>query len=247
MNLTGRSFAPAWWATLATLCGVTLTLVLGFWQLGRADTKQVLQSRIDEFSRQPPTVIGKTEVRAEDLILRRVEARGRFDPSHVVFIDNRLYKHVPGYYVMMPLRLDGNAGSGKYVLVNRGWVAAGSERNRVPLVNTPDAEVTVIGTAMPASERFLELSSKVAQGNIWQNMVLERYRQATKLDVQPIIIQQSSVLDDGLIRDWPAADLKRNTHLAYAVQWFALAAAILIYYVVTNVRKRPDSGANGTR
>jgi hypothetical protein len=32
-----------------------------------------------------------------------------------------------------------------------------------------------------------------------------------------VIIQQTEPLDDDLIRDWPPVDLKRNTHLAYAV------------------------------
>jgi surfeit locus 1 family protein len=170
--------------------------------------------------------------------LRRIEARGIFDPRHVVFIDNRVYKHQPGFYVMMPLRI---AGSDKHVLVNRGWIAAGVERNRAPPVKTPEGEVTVRGTAIPPSERFLELSNKVAEGNVWQNMVLERYRQATRLDVQGIILQQTEATanwDDGLVRDWPPVDLKRNTHLAYAVQWFAMAAALFIYYVVINVRRR---------
>jgi surfeit locus 1 family protein len=74
-------------------------------------------------------------------------------------------------------------------------------------------------------------------------MVLERYRQATRLDVQPFILQQTASAatpDDGLIRDWPPVDLKRNTHLAYAVQWFVMAAAIFIYYVVINVRRKSD-------
>ncbi len=221
--------------------GVALTIALGYWQLGRADTKQALQQRIADFARQPPIVIGDSELKVDDVLLRRVEARGRFEPRHAVFIDNRHYKHQPGYYVFMPLRI---AGSEKFVLVNRGWIAAGAERNRAPPVETPAGDVIVMGTATPPSERFLELSSKVAEGNIWQNMVLERYRQATHLDVQPIILQQtgqSGTPDDGLIRDWPPLDLKRNTHLAYAVQWFALAAAIFIYYVVINVRRKSDS------
>jgi surfeit locus 1 family protein len=238
LRLAGRDFSPAGWATLAMLAGVALTIALGFWQLGRANLKQDLQNRIDEFAKQPPIVIGTAVLKAEDILLRRVQAHGRFEARHAVFVDNRLYKHQPGYYVMMPLRI---AGSEKFVLVNRGWIAAGPERNRAPQVKTPDGEVVVVGTATPPSERFLELSSKVAEGNIWQNMVLERYRQATQLDVQSIIIQQTqniTGLDDGLIRDWPPVDLKRNTHLAYAVQWFALAAAIFIYYVVINVRRK---------
>jgi len=241
LRIAGRDFNPARWATLVTLAGMALTIALGVWQLGRADAKLALQNRIDDFATQPPIVIGTGELKADEILLRRVEARGRFEPRHVVYIDNRHYKHQPGYYVYMPLQL---TGTEKYVLINRGWIAAGAERNRVPTVRTPQAEIVVHGTAIPPSERFLELSSKVAEGNIWQNMVLERYRQATKLDVQPIILQQIEGIpagDDSLIRDWPPVDLKRNTHLAYALQWFALAAAIFIYYLVINVRRRSDS------
>ena len=231
----GREFKPAWWATLAAIAGVAATVALGFWQWGRADYKQALQSRIEEFAKQPPIVIGAQEVKLDDVLLRRVEARGRFDASRAVFLDNRVHKHQAGFHVVMPLKL---AGGNKVVLVNRGWVAAGRERTRAPAVKTPADEVVIRGLAVAPAERFIELSAKTAEGNIWQNLVLERYRRATRLDVQPFVVQQNEPVNDGLVREWPPVDLKRNTHLAYAVQWFALAAAILIYYVVINVRRR---------
>ena len=241
MNVTANyRFTPALWATLATATGMALTVSLGFWQLGRADYKQMLQQRITRLAQQPPVIVGAAGVELDEVLLRRVAVRGRFEPRHTIFLDNRVHRHQAGFHVVMPLNI---AGSGKYVLVNRGWVAAGPERMRVPQVKTPADEVAVRGLAVAPAERFIELSSKVAEGNIWQNLVLERYRQATRLDVQPFIVQQEDVLDDGLVREWPPVDLKRNTHLAYAVQWFALAAAILIYYVVINVRKRkPAAG-----
>lgn len=215
---------------------MALTIALGFWQLGRANEKLVLQSRIDAHAKGAPVTLGRDEVRPGDVLLRPVEARGRFEPRHTVFLDNRVYKQQAGYHVLMPLKL---ADTEKYVLVNRGWIATGAERQRAPAVKTPEEELVIRGMAVPFSERYLELSSKIAEGNVWQNIVLERYRQATRLDVQPIIVQQTSPLDDGLVRDWPPVDLKRNTNLAYAVQWFALAAAIFIYYVVVNVRSKP--------
>lgn len=236
LQFASGNFSPPWWATLLTAAGVALTIALGFWQLGRANEKQALQSRIDDYAKGTPVLIGRDTVNPADVLLRPVQARGRFEPRHAVFLDNRVYKQQAGYHVIMPLKL---AGSDKYVLVNRGWIGAGAERRGAPAVKTPEGEVVVRGTATPFSERYLELSSKIAEGNIWQNMVMERYRQATRLDVQPVILQQTESLDDGLIRDWPPVDLKRNTHLAYAVQWFALAAAIFIYYVVVNVRRKP--------
>ncbi len=220
------------------MAGVAATVALGFWQLGRADYKEALQNRITELARQPPLAIGAQEMKLEDVLLRRVELRGKFDASRAVFLDNHVYKHQAGFYVVMPLKL---AGGEKHVLVNRGWIAAGRERTRAPQVKTPFGEVVIRGLAVAPAERFIELSGKTAEGNIWQNLVLERYRQAAKLDVQPFIVQQAEgdrPLDDGLVRWWPPVDLKRNTHLAYAVQWFALAAAIFIYYVVINVRNR---------
>ena len=95
------------------------------------------------------------------------------------------------------------------------------------------------GTAVAFSERYLELSTRVAEGNIWQNLVLERYRAATGLDVLPIIVQQEAGdagIDNGLVRDWPPADLRRNTNLAYAMQWFGMALAIFIYMLFLHVR-----------
>ena len=244
MNIPGMAFRPARWATLLMLAGVALTVALGVWQLGRAQTKQALQSRLNDHAKESPIAISANALKAETVLLRRVEVRGYFEPRHMVFIDNRLYKHQPGYHVLMPVRI---SGSDKHVLVNRGWIAAGSQRNHAPAVKTPAGEIVVRGTAVPFSERYIELSNKVTEGNIWQNMVIERYRQATRLDVQPIIVQQTEFgepFDDGLVRDWPPVDLKRNTHLAYAVQWFAMAAAIFIYYVIVHVRRKSGVASN---
>lgn len=234
MRIAGRNFAPSLWATLFTLAGVALTVVLGFWQLGRAEQKHALQGRIEDYAKSAPITLGRDTVNPEDVLLRPLVVQGRFDPDHAVFLDNRLYKHRPGLHVLMPLRIE---NSNKYVLINRGWIAANADRRTAPAVTTPAGAVTIHGTAIPFSEHYLELSSKVAEGNVWQNIVQERYRQATRLDVQPVILQQTSSLDDGLVRDWPPVDLRRNVHLAYAVQWFGMAAAIFIYYVVVNVRR----------
>ena len=96
----------------------------------------------------------------------------------------------------------------------------------------------IVGLATVPSKRYLELSNQVAEGKVWQNLTLERYRAAVPVSLQPVVIQQENEIDDGLKREWSAPDLGIDKHYGYAFQWFAMAAAIVIIYLVCNVRKR---------
>lgn len=222
--------------TLLAAAGIAFTLALGQWQVGRANFKEGLQARYDAQMQRPAERIDGKLVERDDLLLRRVEVRGEYAPKFMVFVDNRIHQHQPGFHVVTPLRI---AGSERYVMVNRGWVAGPRDRSML-VVNTPAGEQVVQGVAVAYSERFLELSTKVAEGNIWQNLVFERYRQATGLELQPFVIQQEGEVADGLVRAWSRPDLGRNKHLAYAFQWYAMSLAMLIYYLVTHVKRRTD-------
>jgi surfeit locus 1 family protein len=214
---------------------MAVAIALGHWQMDRAAEKQGLRETLEQRGRAAAVHVSGTPLDAADIDLRRVEARGRFEPKAAVFIDNRIYRGAPGYHVIMPLRI----GDGPmHVLVNRGWVAAGPDRRSPPKIATPEGEVAVTGLALVPTGRFLELSTKVAEGNVWQNLLIERYRQATRLEVQPFVIEQDSAADDGLVRDWPAPDVGIHKHYGYAFQWFALAATLFVFYLVTHVRKR---------
>ena len=225
-----------WWGTALAVTGIALTVALGFWQLGRAETKRALQARLDEHAKQAPLTLTGRETEAQALLLHRVQATGRYDPARMVLLDNRVYQGRAGFHVIMPLMIAG----GRPVLVNRGWVGHDGVRSKLPQVTTPAGEVPVRGVAVEGATRYVALSTHGTEGNIWQNLVLERYRQATKLDVLPFVVQQdgADALSDGLTRDWPPLDLRRNTNLAYAVQWFALALVIFTYITVLHVRAR---------
>ena len=227
------------WGWLLAAAGIALTVILGFWQLGRAEYKRELQIRIDTLARQPALRLSGGETDAAAFLLRRVEAAGRFDADRQVFLDNRVYQGRAGFHVVTPLLI---SGTRRYVLVNRGWVAATGNHRQSPPVDVPSGEIAISGTAVEAATRYIELSTKAAEGNIWQNLVLERYRAATGLDVLPFIVQQDAGgTNDGLMRDWPPADLRRNTNLAYAMQWFGMALAIFVYMLFLYVRSRRRS------
>ena len=222
-----------WVPLLATMLVATLCAGLGVWQLGRAQEKRALQARYERLTRDPPIEVPPAALRARDVEFRRVTAHGTFDPRYAVLVDNRVRHGTPGYYVIMPLAL----GGGRYVLVNRGWIAGIPDRSRLPDVRTPNTPVEVTGVAVVPAPRVFELSTQVTAGNVWQNLTIARYRSAYPVPIQPFVIRQDNTLDDGLVREWQALDFGIERHYGYAVQWFLLAATALAFYVVTHVRR----------
>jgi surfeit locus 1 family protein len=227
-------FQPTLWPTLLAVLGIALTVALGNWQLRRAAEKISTHERLETRHKLPPTALTGADVDPAALEWREVRARGNFEPRYAVYLDNRVYHGANGYQVVMPLKIE---RSDVHVLVNRGWVAASPSRTELPKIATPDSTVEVRGMASLPSKRFLELSAKVAEGNVWQNLVIERYRQAVPISVLPIVLLQESGTDDHLVRDWRLPDAGANQNYAYALQWFVMAAAIAVIYVVTNVRR----------
>lgn len=226
------------WTTVAAAAGIALTLALGNWQLQRGEEKSELAARVEQLAREPAINVSTRELRARDVEWRRVEARGTFEPRHMVLIDNRVRHGVAGYHVVTPLKL--GEGS-RYVLVNRGWIAGNRDRSRLPEVSTPREAVTVRGRAVVPGQRFLELSKEVAEGRVWQNLTIDRYREAMPIPIQPFMIQQDAegAPGDGLVREWEAPDLGADKHYGYAFQWFALSTLVLVFYLITHVRRNP--------
>jgi len=231
----GFEFKAGPWASMAAAAAIALTLALGSWQVSRGREKSALKAQLEALGHEPAVNISVSEIDAKDVQWRRVRARGRFDPRYAVFIDNRIRHGAAGYEVVMPLKLE---GSDRYVLVNRGWIAGNPDRSRLPMVRTPDSVVTVSGLAVVPGRHFLELSTNIAEGIVWQNLTLERYRQAVRIMIQPFVIRQDSDLDDGLVREWDAPDLGISMHYGYAFQWFALAATIFVFYLVVHVKRK---------
>ena len=225
----------AWLPTLAALASIALTVALGIWQLDRGNEKTAMAERLKSAQARPLIAIPAAELNAADVAWQRVEANGRFAAEYTVFIDNRVLNGVVGYHVVTPLKIEGGE---RYVLVNRGWVAATADRRTLPKIVTPPGTLRVSGIASVPGERQFELSTRVAEGNVWQNLTLSRYRASVNIPLQPVVIQQDSVVDDGLKREWQATGPSPDRNYGYAFQWFAMAAAILVYYLVTHGRKK---------
>lgn len=234
-------FAPTLWPTLAALLFFVLTLWLGNWQSGRADTKRALQARYDAAVREAPIHVGSALLDRDSVLFRKLEVEGVFDDAHTILLDNRVMNGVAGYHVLTPLRIESGTLA---LLVNRGWVATGRSREQVPVPPTPAGRVRLEGMAVDPHTRYVELAPTTPQGRVWQNLDFERYAAASGLNLQPVLLLQTSSLPDGLQRNWPRPDAGVDTHVSYAFQWYSLAATLAVLWLIMNVRRWRDDSAD---
>jgi surfeit locus 1 family protein len=223
---------PGWLVVAAAGCA--LFVALGNWQSRRADEKLAAQRRIDALATAAPARLPTTLVAASEYAGRRVTVRGEYVSRHSVYIDNRVHKGVAGYHIVTPFRIE---GADLHVLVNRGWVAAGPRRDRLPEVVAVPGPQTIAGLAVVPGGRAYELAPDAAPGPVRQQLVIERIGAETGLRLQPLVVQLTSDAKDGLVRAWERPDAGVNTHRAYALQWYALALLTAIIYVVLGFRR----------
>lgn len=234
-NFGRWQFAPGMWPTLAAAALITLTVFLGNWQTERAAYKRQLQARVDAGERDPVLRIGPNEINTAQVLYRRVQAIGVFEPKHEIWLDNRIHNGVAGYHVLTPLKLDGGY---TYVLINRGWLPVGTSRSVQPRVNAPVAKVKIEGYALDPNTRYFELADSPPQGRVWQNLNFERYVAQSRLHLQPFLLQQRNDTGDGLIRDWPRPDTGAAMHVSYAMQWYGLAATLMVLWLALNLKRK---------
>jgi surfeit locus 1 family protein len=213
-------------AIAAGALGFALTLSLGNWQSRRAEQKSALQAQWIAAQQGAPVVVNAATL--HDLPARLpvpVRLTGKFRHRYSVWLDNRQSNGQPGFFVVTPIETDHGV-----VLVNRGWVARDvRDRSRLPPIGEPSDTVAIEGMAVAQLPRLLQLGAEPESKQwplIWQNLEFESFERVSGLRVARFVVQQTSHMDDGLVRDWPAPDLGVEKHRGYALQWYSLATLI---------------------
>lgn len=221
-----------------TVLGTALLLQLGFWQLGRAEQKQTL---LDQYAKGQQTQVEITPQNADSLSrYQRSRVTGRYDPSHQILLDN-MPSHAgqPGYRVVTPFET-----AAGWLLVDRGWLPMGATRGQLPEIAIDDAERTLSGTLDALPKAGLELDTPPVDANApWPRLLSFPKQTALEQQLGRKLIPGLLLLDasqpDGYERVWEAhLGFKPERHIGYAVQWFALAAAAIIIFIITSFRTK---------
>jgi surfeit locus 1 family protein len=237
LQFGSRIFTPRPFTTLLTLALLVMLLALGRWQLHRADEKRVLYHSFEA---------GADATRGIDVHTaalpryQHVEARGHYDDSRQVLIDNMFDGEKVGYYVITPFALDG----GGWVLVNRGWVPLGRSRAERPTVTVSGDERRIRGRADHLPAAGIQLGERVVLrppfpvvASFPNHDELAKLLAETHWTGAGEVILLDAAEPDGYARHWAPPGFPPIRHIGYAVQWFALAAALFVIYLVMNLKR----------
>ncbi len=231
----GREFRPSAFGLVAAAAACVITVLLGNWQMRRAEEKIHAHELREAAERASPRRLPSVPFDPAAYFMTKVRVRGVFDESQTYLLDNRARNGRPGYEVLTPLRIK---GTDRHVLVLRGWVAGGATRDAIPAFGTPRGEYEIEGLAIPGFSRVLEPPGTGAQGRVRQNMTIEGFAVLSGLSMVPVAIEQHSDMADGLVRNWPRADSGADKNTAYAMQWYAFAMLAVVLAVVLSFRRQ---------
>lgn len=226
-----------------TALGVALFSRLGLWQLDRAEQKQELLAHYEAGQR---TQVAITSENAEKVSrYQRVSIAGRYDPAHQILLDNMpsqggpSHAGRPGYRVLTPMQ-----SSAGWLLVDRGWLPLGATRAELPNVSVSDAERNITGTMDALPRAGLQLESAPVDPNApWPRVLSFPTQSDLERQLGHKLIPGLLLLDasqpDGYERVWEAhLGFKPERHIGYAVQWFALAVAAVVIFILMGFRTK---------
>lgn len=207
---------------------------LGFWQYERMQVKEALLARVD-------LVLQEKRPNPLDFDLIAIPSwvhdEARVEPV-TLLLDNQMREERAGVRVYCLVAVNGRP----HRLVDLGWLPVGAHRE-MPDVKCPAGPMQVAGLLTQPPSSGLQMGApmqRLSDGRWLMTRVdVTAIGDATGIQSTPWVVHLDPALNIGYARD---LDVLPNTlpperHLGYAVQWWALALAVLVTALVLTFRK----------
>lgn len=209
-------------------------LALGSWQWRRAEWKSEVLAEHAAATQATPVELGQVELDGAARY-RRVVAHGQYSDPRVYLLDNQIRDGRPGVLAFSAFRVDGLASD---VLIGLGWLPWSADRRVLPAVPQRESgKLRLLGGLAPAPASGIRLGDNALARQTGPVKLLSYFdRDEIAADLgRPLaapVLQLEPAADSGFLRDWQPTWLPPERHRGYAVQWWALAAAVVIVFGV---------------
>ncbi|MEP1444273.1 MAG: SURF1 family protein [Hyphomicrobiales bacterium] len=219
---------------------LAVLIILGSWQVKRLIWKEALIANVETkvkanpipFATVESQLTGKIKKDRQALEYQPVTVSGTLDHDKEMFYFATLDGDA-GFHVYTPLTL---SGSGKTVIINRGFVPTEQKLGADRPNSQPTGEIDVTGLVrfpdIEKPNRFLPDNDPKANIFFWRSM--DDMIQMAGLDAEktsPLFVYENELDNNRLpiggvtIIEFP------NNHLGYAVTWYGLALTLIGVYM----------------
>jgi surfeit locus 1 family protein len=231
-----RSVLP----TLAVVVLTPLLIALGFWQLDRARQKRELIDAFEHGGGAEQTLDEALARGIDPSLYQRVRVEGRYDGARQFLLDGQIIAEGQiGFDVLTPFVLSDGRGT---ILVDRGFVPQDADRKPLVDIGVNDAERSVQGRIARLPRAGIKLGpASETSSPAWPRVMLYPERGELEAALGAPLLEPILWLDagepNGYARHWQVTDMTPERHIAYALQWFAFAATLVVIYFI--VARRP--------
>lgn len=236
LTQSGPRFRPALWPAVFSSLTFILLIGLGSWQVQRLFWKQgIIDERQAGFS-AAAVELPERAPEIEGLMWHRVKVTGRFLHDQELHLAARSLRGNVGAHVLTPFVRD----TGQTVLVNRGWVPSELKDASRRAAGQIPGTVTVEGIATPGARKGWFTPDNDPARGLWLWVDLAAMAATIGAPLQPLVLDADDTPNPG---GFPIGGQTRtdipNDHLQYAIIWYALAAALLVIFVLYSRRRDP--------
>ncbi len=231
-----RVFRFNWKVTVFSVLCFTGFVYLGNWQLEREVEKRELLAQNAQRLSLPPEQAAKLKVEGnlEGLPVRLV---GQYREP-VLFLDNKVFKGNVGFEAHQLFHDE----TGMHFLVNRGFVPMGRTRDdKVELAEVHNKPANILGRIYQPGSQIVLLHNKNQVipefPAIVQQIDVEKVINTVGEEVYPFVIRLEVDQFGALPRYWPSTVMSPEKHRGYAIQWLAMALAVLIAWLFFSFSK----------
>ncbi len=232
----------------ALLIIVTVSLFLflvklGFWQLSRAEEKELWQSQLT--TRQTNAPLSYVELlslpQVEPLTGYRLTVTARPLAGQVFILDNQVFNGRVGYLAIQLMEVSPDK---PWLLVELGFLPATADRATLPTIKPTTMVQSLTGRLYQKQSNPMSRALMAEPG--WpkriQNLNIDEMSELVNHPLAAAVLQPEQLKGIDLPHPWKPIPLSAQKHRGYALQWFsmAFAFAILVLFFIYSRKQRKN-------
>ena len=219
----------------AVTLGVFVLLVkLGFWQLSRAEEKELWQAELSHRQSLAPFSFEQLLAQPPDIPLTGFTLTVDVTPvnQQIFLLDNQIYQGKVGYLAYQLMSVDSYA---PWLLVELGFVEASARRDTLPQVMPLVKQQRLSGRLYqrqnnPVSHQLMPENGTASIR--FQNLNLPQLADFIQHPLVATVLQPDAPIGvdingSPLAKPWQPIPLSAQKHRGYALQWFSMAVVFM--------------------